>query len=67
MVGKIVRCSQGHLYKENFSAGRTLFSVHFGPSKRFEKCKIDGKWGMVTAVDPSTLSEEQIAQAEAAA
>lgn len=59
---RILRCSNGHLFTSS-ETSRLLGSFHLGPA-RLMQCPVDGKWGLMGNVAASSLSEEQLAEAE---
>ena len=64
MPQTVVRCKSGHLFTENWIPGASLRAVRLGPGRRFGKCPVDGKWSVVRSVDPGSLSEAELTEAQ---
>jgi hypothetical protein len=61
VAGRILRCSDGHLFTEEVGA-RLLLSLHLGPA-RLLRCPVDNRWRLARNVSPNDLSDEEIRQA----
>jgi len=59
---RIVRCRAGHLFTTTLVPGASLKAVRLG-KVRFERCPVGQHWTIVSPIDPSTLSPEEIAAA----
>jgi hypothetical protein len=53
----VVRCSQGHLFRTNWSALGSLTSIRLG-SARFQHCPAGDHWSLVRPVNDSDLTAE---------
>ncbi|NJP88760.1 MULTISPECIES: hypothetical protein [Nonomuraea] len=60
---RIVRCSDGHLYTAQWAPFFSLRAVRLG-SRRFARCPVDGRWRLVTTVEPRDLTEAEIEEAK---
>ncbi len=60
---RIARCSDGHLFTSTVIPGASLRALRLG-SARYQRCPVGNHWGLVTWVDPSTLTPEQRDAAE---
>lgn len=61
-VERIMRCRSGHLFTSTVVPGASLTAVRLG-RWRFQRCPVGRHWTLVTWVDPSTLSAEELALA----
>jgi hypothetical protein len=59
----LVRCSQGHLFRTNWSPFGSLTSIRLG-SARFQHCPVGDHWSLVRPVKDSDLSAEDRRMAE---
>ena len=53
----VVRCSQGHLFRTNWSSLGSLTSIRLG-SARFQHCPVGDHWSLVRPVKDSDLTDE---------
>ncbi len=60
----IVRCRQGHLFSTIWIPFGSLKAVRLGPW-RFQWCPAGRHWSLVTPVNLSSLTPEELSQAEA--
>lgn len=58
-----VRCSRGHLFTTLWVAGVSLKAVRLGGA-RFQRCPVGRHWSLVTPVDVSSLSPEELRLAQ---
>jgi hypothetical protein len=53
----VVRCSQGHLFRTNWSSLGSFTSIRLG-SARFQHCPVGDHWSLVRPVKDSDLTAE---------
>ncbi len=61
---RIARCSEGHLFTSTVIPGVSFRALRLG-SERYQRCPVGNHRSLVSWVDPSTLTPEQRAAAEA--
>jgi hypothetical protein len=58
----IYRCdAEGHVFR--LSLARRLFAVHLG-LKKYARCPVDGRWGMIRFVPRDQLTDSELARVE---
>lgn len=60
----IVRCRDGHLFTTLWLPAASVKSLRLGPW-RVQRCPVANHWSLVTPVDKSTLSEDELQLAAA--
>lgn len=58
----IVRCSGGALFQTMWIPLVSFKAIRLG-SRRLQRCPVHGRWELVQRVDPSTLTEQELAEA----
>jgi hypothetical protein len=61
-VERIARCRAGHLFTSTVIPGASIKAVRLG-NVRFQRCPVGHHWSLVSWVDPSTLTPEELATA----
>ncbi len=59
---RVVRCRAGHLFTTTLVPGASLKAIRLW-NVRFERCPVGRHWTIVAPVDPSTLTQDEIAAA----
>ena len=60
---RIARCSAGHLFTSTVVPGASFRALRLG-SSRYQHCPVGNHMALVSWVDPSTLTPEQLAAAK---
>jgi hypothetical protein len=60
----VVRCRRGHLYTTSWIPGVKLKGLDFGIA-RFQYCPVGHHWSLAVPLRPSSLSAEELREAEA--
>ncbi len=60
---RIARCSAGHLFTSTVIPGASIKALRLG-SSRYQHCPVGNHIALVSWVDPSTLTPEQLAAAK---
>jgi hypothetical protein len=60
----IVRCGRGHLFSTIWIPLGSLKAIRLGP-KRIQWCPVGRHWSLVTPANLSSLTPEELAEAEA--
>jgi hypothetical protein len=63
-IERVMRCRAGHLFTSTVIPSASLTAIRLG-RWRFQRCPVGRHWTLVTWVDPSTLSPEELASARA--
>jgi hypothetical protein len=61
-IERIARCRAGHLFTSTVIPGASIKAIRLG-NVRFQSCPVGHHWTLVSWVDPSTLTPEEIAAA----
>jgi hypothetical protein len=61
-IERIARCRAGHLFTSTVIPGASIKAVRLG-NVRFQRCPVGHHWSLVSWVDPSTLTPEELAAA----
>ncbi len=59
---RVMRCKQGHLFETPFLPLVSLKAVKL-PQGRFQRCPVDGRWGICELQFTADLSEDELEQA----
>lgn len=60
---RIARCRSGHLFTSTVVPGPSIKAVRLG-RVRFQRCPVGNHWTIVSWVDPSTLTSDEVAAAQ---
>lgn len=55
----VVRCRAGHLFTTLWLPGASVKSLRLGPW-RLQRCPVGGHWSLVTPVNKSDLTEDEL-------
>jgi hypothetical protein len=58
----VVRCRQGHLYSTIWLPAASVKALRLGPW-RFQYCPVGHHWSLVTPVDETTLTADELRRA----
>lgn len=59
---RIARCRAGHLFVSTVIPGASLKAIRLG-TVRFQQCPVGPHWSIVSWVDPTTLTADELAEA----
>ena len=61
-IERVVRCRAGHLFTSTVIPMASVKAVRLG-AYRFQRCPVGRHWTLVRAVDPASLSADELARA----
>jgi hypothetical protein len=59
---RIMRCPDGHLFETPFLPFASFKAVRT-PRGRYQRCPVDGRWGLMDLQPTAELTPEQLAEA----